>query len=243
MTHIIVPRVHPVKYYGLRLFWIVFGCLLIWGAFELGYQQFQKDLIAGKGGRDSLLTQVQNLQYEVKELEETNQQLERQLQLEKESAQILKDTLYQDQEKIAVLEKDLAFYKAMLSPAVDEDTIYVQLFEVKNLEKSFRYQFKLIIAQKVKKRNYATGKVKVLLKGVQGEEPKILALDKVVEDKELSFKFKFKFFQTFKGYFTLPEDMKPETISIMIDAKTPKKLVEYNDLPWSANGGIIDVGE
>ena len=243
MTHIFVPRGHPLKYYGLRLFWIVFGCALIWGAFELGYKQSLKDMIQGKGGRDTLLVQQQRLQEENKTLQAEKLHLERQLQLEKEAAQLLKDYIHKDQETIAVLEKELAFYKAMLAPADDVDSIFVQLFELNSLAEKQQYHYKLIIAQKVKKRNYAKGKVKVVLKGTQEGKSVTLKLDTLTEEKEKSFNFRFKYFQTFKGNFNLPEKFEPATVSVIIDSKTPKKLVEYNDLPWTANGGIIDVGQ
>ncbi len=243
MTHIIVPRVHPLKFYGLRLFWLVFGSILIWGAFQLGYQQSLKDMVDGKGGRDTVLVKLQRLQEKNKTLQTEKSQLERQLQLEKEASQLLTDSMHKDLEAKAQLQKDLAFYKAMLAPAEDKDNIFIQSFELFSLTEKQGYEYKLILAQKVKKRAYATGKVKILIKGMQEEKPVTLSLDALTDEKDKSFKYRFKYFQTMKGNFTLPENMQPTTVSVIIDSKTPKKLVEYNDLPWSANGGIIDVGQ
>lgn len=243
MTHIIVPRVHPLKYYGLRLFWIIFGAALIWGAFQLGYKQSQKDMIEGKGGRDALLVQLERLQQENKDVQQENSNLEHQFQLEKEAAQLLKDSIYADQESRAQLTRDLAFYKAMLAPAEDEDNIFIQSLKIDSLAEKQRYHYKFIIAQKVKKRSYATGRVKLKIKGILEGKQATLILDDLIEEKDKSFKYRFKYFQTFNGDFTLPEGMEPATVSVVIDSKTPKKLVEYNDLPWSVNRGIIDVGQ
>jgi hypothetical protein len=243
MTHIIVPKVHPLKYYGLKLFWIIFGCALIWGAFELGYQQSHKDMIEGKGGRDTLLLKLERLQYENKTLQGEKLQLNRQFQLEKQSAQLLKDSIHTYQESIALLKKELAFYKAMLAPAEDKDSIFVQRLDINSSADKQRYEYKLIIAQKVKKRNFATGTVKLLIKGTQSSKPVTLTLDSLTEGKDKLLQYRFKYFQTFKGHFSLPESMEPTTISVIINSKTPKQKVEYNDLPWSENGGIIDVGQ
>ncbi len=259
MTHIIVHRTHPFQYYGIRLLVLLLAASLLWGAFELGYMQSEEDIIEAKGGRKSLLVQQSVLKKKNTDLSKEILHLERKYLLDKESCQLIQLGMNKDQKKIAVLERELAFYKGIVSPTYERESIYLQSMEIKvykpqksKLEKDPKglYQYQFTLAQKIKKRNYTKGFINIYIKGKQNNKSVKLSLKSLLEPpqekksvKEKGFKYSFKYFQEFSGIMRLPEGMIPQSVDIIIDAKKKKSVIELGDLEWSQTEGMKYVGQ
>lgn len=259
MTHIIVHRTHPFQYYGIRFLAILLAASLLWGAFELGYMQSEEDIIEAKGGRKSLLVQQNVLKKKNTELSKEILHLERKYLLDQESCQLLQLSMNKDQKKIAALEKEVAFFKGIVSPSNERESIYLQSLEIKAYEPQKKqpeedlsqlYQYQFIIAQKVKKRNYTKGFINIYIKGKQNSKSVKLPLKSLLVSpkekkavKEKGFKYSFKYFQEFSGIIRLPEGMIPQSIDIIIDTKKKKSVIELGDLEWSQTEGMKYVGQ
>ena len=259
MTHIIVHRTHPFQYYGIRLLLLLLAAALLFGAFELGYMQSEEDIIEAKGGRKSLLVQQSVLKKKNIELSKELLHLERKYLVEQESCQLIQLSMNKDQKKIAELENELAFYTAIVSPAQGKKSIYLQSLEIvpykpkeKDAEKAQgqQYQYQFILAQKLKKRTYTKGFIRVYIKGKQDNKPVKLSLasllegsEKKKEVKEKGFKYSFKYFQKFNGIMRLPKGMIPHSVDVIIDSKKKKSVIELSDLEWSQAGGMKYVGQ
>lgn len=260
MTHIIVHRSHPFQYYGIRLLILLLAAALLWGAFEMGYMQSEEDIIEAKGGRKSLLVQQSVLKKKNTELSKEVLHLERQYLLEQESCQLVQISMNKDQQKIIELEKELAFYKAIVSPAKGRESIYLQSLEIQaynaasieNIDSSQkteanRYQYKFTLAQKIKKRTYTKGTIKVLINGKKDNKIVKVSLFSLrvplKETKDKNFKYSFKYFQEFSGIMHLPEGMIPHSVDVIIDSKKKKSIIELGDLKWSQTGGVKYVGQ
>lgn len=259
MTHIIVHRTHPFQYYGIRLLLLLLAAALLFGAFELGYMQSEEDIIEAKGGRKSLLVQQSVLKKKNIELSKELLHLERKYLVEQESCQLIQLSMNKDQKKIAELENELAFYTAIVSPAQGKKSIYLQSLEIvpykpkeKDAEKAQgqQYQYQFILAQKLKKRTYTKGYIRIYIKGKQDNKSVKLSLASLLEDlakkkevKEKGFKYSFKYFQKFNGIMRLPKGMIPHSVDVIIDSKKKKSVIELSDLEWSQAGGIKYVGQ
>lgn len=277
MTHIIIARSHPLQYYGIRLLFIIAGLALLRGAYEMGYMQSEEDIIKEKGGRNSLLLQQKILKKRNKELSREILHLERKFLLEQKSCEIIKSDMTREQEKILALEQQVDFYKGIIVPSEGREKIYLQSLEITPIlppdnltskafsekkaisgkkaisEKRNYYQYRFIIAQKMKKRTYTKGAVKIFINGLKNNKPVRLSLrdltisNKVqtnkTKTKEQGFKYNFKYFQEFSGIIALPEDMKPRSTDVVIDSKKKKSKIELRDLSWSENEGIKYVGK
>lgn len=258
MTHIIVHRTHPFQYYGIRFLVLLLGIALLRGAFELGYIQSEEDIIESKGGRKSLLVQQRVLKKKNVELSKELLHLERKYLLEHESCQLVQLSMNKDQQEIAVLEKELAFYKAIVSPEKGRQSIYLQSLEIEPYQvettssekKQNQYRYQFTIAQKVKKRTYTKGSIIVDIKGKQNNKPVKLSLFSLIvqpkekkDSKEKGFKFSFKYFQKFSGIMRLPEGMIPHSVDIIVDSKKKKSIIELVDLEWSETRGMKYVGQ
>ncbi len=259
MTHIIVHRTHPFQYYGIRLLLLLLAAALLFGAFELGYMQSEEDIIEAKGGRKSLLVQQSVLKKKNIELSKELLHLERKYLVEQESCQLIQLSMNKDQKKIAELENELAFYTAIVSPAQGKKSIYLQSLEIvpykpkeKDAEKAQgqQYQYQFILAQKLKKRTYTKGYIRIYIKGKQDNKSVKLSLASLLEDlakkkevKEKGFKYSFKYFQKFNGIMRLPKGMIPHSVDVIIDSKKKKSVIELGDLEWSQTRGIKYVGQ
>jgi len=255
MSHIIISRCHPVQYYGIRLLILLLAIALLWGAFELGYMQSEEDIIEAKGGRNSLLVQQKVLKKQNRELNKELLHLERKYLLEMESSQLIKSAMQRDQRKIAELEKELKFYKGIVSPDKGKKSLYLQSLEIKPVtltktteKKQNQYQFKFVVAQKLKKRTYTKGTITIYIKGKQNNKLVKLSMFSLLvkdskQDKDKAFKFSFKYFQEFTGIISLPEGMIPQSVDIIIDTKKKKSTIELNELGWSKSEGMKYVGK
>ena len=257
MSHIVVARCHPVQYIGIRLLIVLIAIALLWGAFELGFMMSEEALIEAKGGRTSLIVQQKVLKKKNKELNKELLHLERKLLIEKEASALVKSAMSRDQEKIAELEKELQFYKSIVSPGNKEKSLYLQNFEISpalvsdpvdSKETGSQYQYQFILAQKMKKRTYTKGSVKIFINGKQNNKETRLSMDSLLTDgskakKDKQFKFSFKYFQKFEGIITFPEKFIPESVDIKVSAKKEKLNIELSDLVWSQSKGIKYVGK
>ncbi|WP_198265271.1 DUF6776 family protein [sulfur-oxidizing endosymbiont of Gigantopelta aegis] len=260
MTHIIVHRTHPLHYYGIRLLLIILAIALLWGAFELGYMQSEEDIIEAKGGRKSLLVQQSVLKKKNTELNKEILHLERKYLLEQESCQLIQLGMSKDQQKIAALEKKLAFYKSIVSPSKTRESIYLQSLEIvpytialsdseKKPGQAYQYQFTL--AQKIKKRSYTKGFINIYIKGKQNNKSvkysllslRVIPKQEKKDANKKGLKYSFKYFQEFSGIIYLPEGMIPQSVEIIIDSKKKKSIIELGDLEWSQTRGIKYVGQ
>ncbi|MCU7939743.1 MAG: hypothetical protein KZQ64_08175 [gamma proteobacterium symbiont of Bathyaustriella thionipta] len=264
MTHIIVHRTHPFQYYGIRFLLLVLAASLLWGAFELGYMQSEEDIIEAKGGRKSLLVQQSVLKKKNTELSKEVLHMERQYLLEQQSCQLVQASMSKDQRKISELEKELAFYKGIVSPAKGRESVYLQSLEIlayhsqlstpkidssQKTEKN-QYQYTFILAQKVKKRTYTKGTVNVRIKGKKDNKTVELDLFSLVipakkakVSKDKAFKYSFKYFQEFSGIIHLPEGVEPHSVDVKINSKKKKSSIELVDLKWSQPVGVKYVGQ
>ncbi len=256
MTHIIVHRTHPVQYYGVRLLLLLFAALLLWGAFELGYMQSEEDIIKAKGGRKSLLVQQSVLKKKNIELSKEVLHLERQYLLEQKSCQLVQKNINQELQKIAQLEKELAFYKGIMSATHKPESIYLQSLKILPYRKSPQelssglFQYHFTIAQNSKKRTYSKGTIKILIKANNGSKESELSLfslridnkgKKITKDK--TFKFSFKYFQNFNGIIRLPEGVLPDSVEVIISSKKKKSTIKLDSLSWSQTKGVTYVGQ
>ncbi len=271
MTHIIIARSHPLQYYGIRLLFILVGLALLWGAYEMGYMQSEEDIIKEKRGRNSLLLQQKILKKRNRELSKEILHLERKFLLEQKACEIVKSDMSREQEKILALEQQVDFYKGILAPdAAGRDRIYLQSLEIIPIlppddlkaetgsETQNYYQYRFIIAQKMKKRTYTKGKIRIFIKGLNNNKPVKLPLQELIisnnkaakkakaeknSSGEQGFKYSFKYFQEFSGIIVLPEKMEAQDVDVIIDSKKKKSIIELTDLSWSKNEGMKYVGK
>lgn len=152
-----------------------------------------------------------------------------------------------------LLEKELVFYKAIMAPAKDKDSIYLQSLEIKPLvykkelenaeldSKRQYFKYKFIVAQKMKKRTQTKGTISLNIRGKQGDKNVNFSMSSLLEEKDKaqkSFKFSFKYFIEFTGLLSLPDDFQPQVIDTTIKTSRKKSSIILNDLLWVDKKGL-----
>ena len=248
MTHIIVPRISPVKSFGTKIFVLILLSALLIGAFALG--------------RSSLLDkyfpqQVEKIVVIEQEIPQQSSDnniflLEKKYKVELEACNIIKETLETDKQKIMELEKDLAFYKAIVTPAKDKGSVYLQSLEIvpvvdKESDNSKKlYKYKFIVAQKVKKRSQTKGTISFKLKGKQAGKDLNFSLSSRLEKntkQQKSFPFSFKYFLEVEDIINLPEGFEIQGIDVNIKTTKKKSSIILSDLKWDEKKGLKYVGQ
>ncbi len=233
MTHIIVRRKHPIKYYGIRLSIFLLLALLLFAVYTLGYKQLEKEILSAKGGRSSLVVQHSVLQNKYNQLNDDYLRLQRQVALDQRAYQLVQLGLGEDRDRIAKLEQTVNFYEGIMFPDKERKSIYLQSLEIKPDGERLKYQYSLMLAQKIKKRTYTKGIIKLLIKGKK--EGKIMEVALFKKGGNNYFKYGFKYFQEFKGIIQLPEGLSPHTITVIIKPKEQKSVIK-SDLKWEKAG-------
>jgi len=243
MTHIIVPRISPVKSFGIKLFVLILMSALLIGSFALG-----RSSLLDKYFPEPVEKVIVIEQEKPQENSDNNiLLLEKKYKVELEACNIIKQTIETDKQKIMELEKDLAFYKAIVTPAKDKGAVYLQSLEIvpfvdKESDNSKQlYKYKFIVAQKVKKRSQTKGTISFNLKGKQADKDINLSLSSRLEKntkQQKSFPFSFKYFLEVEGIISLPEGFEIQGIDVNIKTTKKKSSIILSDLKWDEKKGL-----
>jgi len=155
------------------------------------------------------------------------------VEIEKESARALQETLSDMQAQLAAQEEQLAFYRGIVSPDQSRAGLRIYDFEVRDGGEPGLFIFDLILIQAVRHDKSVEGDVSVEIRGMQGGVEKRLSLQQVsvAQDKRLTFSFRY--FQDLSGAFRLPKSFRPSAVHIKVNANGSGAAVEQ-DFQWTA---------
>jgi hypothetical protein len=177
--------------------------LFDYGRYQAGYDSAEYDLEQLR-----LVAMVDELQDEIEKLREQKAQLERAAQIERQAYNELDTNLKLLQGEILELKEELAFYRGIVSPRDASRGLRLQRFSLEpNGLRSYRYT--VVLTQVLKNDRLASGRVKFLIDGLQGNESKTLDLAALSENSVKELDYRFKYFQNLEGDLVLPKGFKP----------------------------------
>jgi len=177
--------------------------LFDYGRYQAGYDSAEYDLEQLR-----LVALVDELQDEIEKLREQKAQLERAAQIERQAYNELDTNLKLLQGEILELKEELAFYRGIVSPRDASRGLRLQRFSLEpNGLRSYRYT--VVLTQVLKNDSLASGRVKFLIDGLQGNESKTLDLSALSENSVKELDYRFKYFQNLEGDLVLPKGFKP----------------------------------
>lgn len=220
-----------------RLLWgVSVIALIIAGYFVYRFGQ-------AKGGFDAResSSQVRQLQAQNKHLSDTNQKLKHEMAM-LETGQTIDTTSYQQlQETVKTLEntlsaqnKELRFYRQVMSPEEKVEGLHVLNPRVSKLENSQEYQLDMVIYQYHKIIRDLKGKVVLTIQGEQNGVPQEYALQNLFSDNNgQSPEFSFRYFQSYGLRFVVPEGYVPNALNVQIIPATRGYKPVSKTLEWS----------
>jgi hypothetical protein len=214
---LVIKRHAPGRGRSILAAALVLGIVSLWGLFEWGRKA---------GGYERIeATRVEaELREELGRLEAANDDLARQLAVV-ETARKVEDQAYGQvsaelddlQSQIAELQKELAFYRGIMSPADGREGLQIQTLQLSENGGDGRYQLKLVLIQAGPQNKRVNGAVDVALVGPRsgGTEPRRLNLAEVASSAD-DMSYSFRYFQVLERDFVLPDDFLPAEIEVNI---------------------------
>ena len=135
--------------------------------------------------------------------------------------------------EMADLKEEVAFYRNIVAPASNDRGLKIQSFTLEKIPQERSYRYKIVLIQ-VMPNQTVKGNVELKLAGMTQEgTEKNLSLRHV--SKSNNIVFKFKYFQNLEGQLTFPQDFKPNTVTVEVnaqggDSKNLSKTFEWQGL-------------
>ncbi len=215
-----------------RLIWLGSACALL----VSGY--FMYRLGQSKGGFDARKTssEIRSLNAQNEHLSKSNQKLKHQMAMletgqtiDSSSYAELKVTVKSLETKLADQNKELRFYRQIMSPKTKVEGLHVLNPEVTKLENSEEFQLDMVVYQYHKIIRDLKGKIVLTLVGEQNDVPQEYAMQNLfVTNSGESPEFNFRYFQSYGLRFVIPEGYVPSALKIQVVPATSgyKSIVE-----------------
>lgn len=176
--------------------------------------------------------------------------LERKLSISEKSDQVsrtanesLQTTLRSQEDEIAGLRSDIAFFQRLMDGKSGRKGLTVQKLAVRPIEGGHGYNLRATLTQNLRKGEVTRGSATISIEGMQ--EGRIVALEwDSLSGKQPApaLQFSFKYFQQFDSSFVLPDGFMPNRIKLALRSEQGDNSEQT--FAWSqalSNGGQDDV--
>ena len=138
-------------------------------------------------------------------LEERIVMLERTAQVERQTIANLQKGMIEQQDEIYKLRKELEFYQGIMTSTGESKGLNILGLRIEETSQPRSYYFKLILTHVSKSDKVITGKLSILLEGIQEDIARTIDIRELTLSESLSLGFKFGSFERIEGSIMLPE--------------------------------------
>lgn len=228
----LVIKSHPGRKQRLMQAGAVIGVILTcWGLYEYGRYSADYDTVSVTMERIERAAQMGELERSISELREQKAVLERASQIDHEAYGQLEGELAGLRDEIVELNRELAFYRGIVTPQGGSGVMRLQRFEVTPTSSQRGFRFQLVLTQAFTSSGVTTGLVTLSVEGVEGQVAKTLSLAQLTDNKVKELSFKFKYFQEIAGDLVLPAGFMPRRVIVSVEPRSGEKLQNSYDWP------------
>ena len=182
----------------------------------------------------SLKQQLDQSRAETTELRQQLVNLKLGADIDRQSVNEVRAMVREHKQTINRLNKDITFYKGLMSPTEREKGLGIRSWELYPGSAPNRFQFKLILQQLALKHRLLKGQVKVNIIGRQAGAEKIIPLAILSEQVDSGpIALRFKYYQYIEGELVLPAGFEPSGVDIVARATSPKKVKVEKFYVWA----------
>jgi Family of unknown function (DUF6776) len=210
---------------------ILLMLVLLGLAFDLGRRNAGYDSSDSTAQIELLQRQIQELQSDSDESHRRAAMLERSSRIEDSTSGQLKKSLDKAQAEAVELKKELSFYKSIVSPEENKQSIVIQTVQMK-ADGEGGFDYKIMISQRGRNDKYARGAAEVSIEGLLKGKRKTLDLSAVAGEVKEPIKFGFKYFQNLTGKLKLPEGFIADFLRVKLTPKTANLDAVDEQFPW-----------
>ena len=185
-------------------------------ALDYGHWRAIAGAMVSTGEKRSLLDEAVTLRRENERLRFQLARLRRSEEIHRSTREENHDLLVAAQAEIAALKRETQFFRDVIGSAEVGTGPRIGGVQVKALEGTGRYGYKLVMTHVNKDDREAEGSLRVALQGEYKGQRKALRLSEVVESGPETFSFKFKHFRLFEGTIRMPDGFVPRQIEVAV---------------------------
>lgn len=226
-----------VKQYKPWKFWlgVILLAFLLWIAFQLGQAYQSYELSRYKLERETLVSQIDELELRNYNLVQKNAQLAGTSRIEHDAYNLANQALIKLQQKLLEQKEELVFYQGIVSPKDVALGINLQAFEVKQQSREGVFSYKMVLTKRGEGTRKISGVSKVLIRGEDKDGTAEFLLSENGLDKTgKGTKFSFRYFQVFEGEFSLIDGFTPYELEINIVSTTKKVKSFTESISWAS---------
>lgn len=147
-------------------------------------------------------------------------------------------------DRIAELEEENALYQGIMSPTLNTSGLTIQEVSLGKTASQNRYRFKVMLTQVGNNSDYLRGFVGINILGVQNSEITAYSLKDLSDDiTDVDIKFRYRYFQDFKGELVLPDGFTPDQIQVVAQSVGNKSARVEESFEWSDLENENNVGQ
>lgn len=222
--------------------WLVFALVCLLLGFLLG--RFKQALLIDKIAL--MTTDIATIKTRNERLETDFERLNIMSISKQQTVSSLIESNKQLQDELTIASNKLFFYERVISPDLKATGVKVYSFDITKNNQTNVWDYELVLMQSQKGRHVLKGKFKLYLSIFEGEVLKKIALSELT-DKPIN-NFKFKYFQTIKGSFSLPEKMTVDEVILQLNVAgnrwyKAQNIEERYDWQVLTTKDNVDLGE
>ena len=151
--------------------------------------------------------------------------LERETEVVRKANRLLREEESQRQAELNQLQSELDFYRRLAGTGGEQTGLAVYEAELTATDSPRVFQFILTLTQNIRRASIISGKLKLDVEGTLDHRPVTLYWSQLTDGATAEPSFRFKYFQQFEGYLTLPENFSPTRLLVTLDVKDQRKPV------------------
>ena len=228
----LVIKEHPTRRQRLMQAAAVLGVILAcWGLYEYGRYSSGYDIASVTMERIERAGQMGELERSVNELREQKAILERASQIDRQAYGQLEGELAGLRDEIQELNRELTFYRGIVTTQGGSDVLRLQRFEVAPNGAQRGFHFQVVLTQAFTSSGITAGSVTLSVEGLQGQTARSLTLAELTDNKVKELPFRFKYFQEVAGDIVLPAGFVPKRVIVSVEPRGGDKLQNSYDWP------------
>ncbi|TCS36146.1 DUF6776 family protein [Reinekea marinisedimentorum] len=243
IQYVVVPH-RPVRRLFLRMLLLIALLATVIAAYLYGSY-------SGVRHEQSLLNEVTSLSQQLEQGRERESELRQKVAVlenasfvDKGATEDVRRSNRELSDTIAELEKEIALYQGIMSPSVNSSGLTIQEVSLTPTAQDGRYRFKVMLTQVGNNSNYLQGFVGINLLGVQNGEITAYPLKDISADiQDVDIKFRYRYFQEFKGELMLPDNFTPDQLQVVAQSVGNKSARIERAYNWSDLENGNNVGQ
>ena len=222
LVNVMEPGNRKILVYQPVYVWVATAVLtvtLMTAAFAL----FNRGRQSAIQGWEQLMGQRNELEQKNEELHQLNRDLRQQIAVLERSSEIdrlasleVRAEFAGLQSELLDLRKELDFYRGIVSPGDVTPGLRIQRFHLEHGDKDGSFVYNLVLTQVKHNERYVRGVVEMDFEGLEDNEVKVIPLARLVKGNAEAVRFKFRYFQNFKGEIRIPDGFRPQRIRIRL---------------------------